>query len=70
MALEDSALFSKIYGGLIGAAVGDALGGPVEGLDYPEIAQLGRDAAALHRAAAETAAGWFDYLVELMVESG
>ena len=40
MALEDSALFSKIYGGLIGAAVGDALGGPVEGLDYPEIERL------------------------------
>ena len=39
-------------------------------LGHPDIAQLGHDAAALHRAAAETAAGWFDYLVELMVESG
>lgn len=38
-------------------------------LAYPEIAQLARDAAALHRTAAETAAGWFDYLVELMVET-
>lgn len=30
-------LFSRIYGGLIGAAIGDAMGGPVEGLDYREI---------------------------------
>ena len=36
-------------------------------LGYRDIAQLGRDAAALHRNAAETAAGWFDHLVELMV---
>ncbi len=38
-------------------------------LGYRDIAQLGRDAASLHRNAAETAAGWFDYLVELMVGS-
>ena len=38
-------------------------------LGYPDIAQLARDAAAVHRAAAETAASWFDYLVELMVSS-
>ncbi len=38
-------------------------------LGYADIAQLGRDAAALHRTAAETAAGWFDYLVELMVDA-
>lgn len=38
-------------------------------LGYPDVAQLGREGAALHRAAAETAAGWFDYLVELMVRA-
>lgn len=38
-----------------------------ERLGYRDIAKLGRDAAALHRNAAETSAGWFDYLVELMV---
>lgn len=38
-------------------------------LGHPDIAQVARDAAAVHRAAAETAAGWFDYLVELMVQS-
>ena len=37
MKLDQTRLFAKIYGGLIGAAVGDALGGPVEGLDYDEI---------------------------------
>lgn len=31
------ALFGKIHGGLLGAAVGDALGGPVEGLSFDEI---------------------------------
>ena len=30
-------LFDKIYGCLIGAAIGDAMGGPVEMLDYDEI---------------------------------
>jgi len=34
---DHSPLFSKIYGGMIGAAVGDAMGGPVEGMDYLEI---------------------------------
>lgn len=38
-------------------------------LGHPEIAQLAREAASLHRTAAEAAAGWFDYLVELMVGS-
>ena len=40
---SDTPLFAKIHGGLLGAAVGDALGGPVEGLDWREIeAQHGR----------------------------
>jgi len=38
-------------------------------LGYRDIAQLSRDATTLHRNAAEAAAGWFDYLVELMVEA-
>ncbi len=32
-------LFDKIYGTLIGSAIGDAMGGPVEGLHYSEIAE-------------------------------
>ena len=35
--LKTSALHAKILGGLLGSAVGDALGGPVEGLHYLEI---------------------------------
>ena len=38
-------------------------------LGHPDIAQLSRDAASAHRQAAETAAEWFDYLVELMVDA-
>ena len=30
-------LFSKIYGGFLGAVIGDAMGGPVEGLHYKTI---------------------------------
>jgi ADP-ribosylglycohydrolase len=37
--IDGTPLFAKIHGGLLGAAVGDALGGPVEGLDYTEIEQ-------------------------------
>jgi ferritin-like metal-binding protein YciE len=37
-------------------------------LGYRDIAQLSRDATTLHRNAAEAAAGWFDYLVELMID--
>ncbi len=32
-------LFDRIYGALIGSAIGDAMGGPVEGLHYSEIAE-------------------------------
>lgn len=32
-------LWHKVYGGLMGMAIGDALGGPVEGLDYQAIRQ-------------------------------
>lgn len=37
MSLVGTQLLAKIRGSLLGAAVGDALGGPVEGLNYPEI---------------------------------
>jgi ADP-ribosylglycohydrolase len=39
MELEVTKLFSKVYGCLLGGAVGDALGGPVEGWDYQRIAR-------------------------------
>jgi ADP-ribosylglycohydrolase len=35
--IEQTKLFSKIYGGMIGAAIGDAMGGPVEGWHYQDI---------------------------------
>ncbi|MBI3963356.1 MAG: ADP-ribosylglycohydrolase family protein [Deinococcus sp.] len=34
---ERSALFAKIYGCLLGGAIGDAMGGPVEGWNYQQI---------------------------------
>ena len=34
-----NALFDRIYGALIGSAIGDAMGGPVEGLHFSEIAE-------------------------------
>jgi ADP-ribosylglycohydrolase/ankyrin repeat protein len=34
-----NALFDRIYGALIGSAIGDAMGGPVEGLHFTEIAE-------------------------------
>ena len=37
--MQATALFDRIYGGLLGMAVGDALGGPVEGLHYLQIHQ-------------------------------
>jgi ADP-ribosylglycohydrolase len=37
--MQETQLFSKIYGAMIGGAIGDALGGPVEGMHYREIAQ-------------------------------
>jgi ADP-ribosylglycohydrolase len=37
--LHTTKLFSKIYGGMIGAVIGDAMGGPVEGLHFEEIAK-------------------------------
>lgn len=41
--VENTQLFSKIFGGMIGAAIGDAMGGPVEGLDYHDMeSQFGR----------------------------
>lgn len=36
--MEDTALFNKIYGSLAGAAIGDAMGGPVEGSAWVKIA--------------------------------
>ena len=36
----DTQLLNKIRGGILGAAVGDALGGPVEGLPFTEIDRL------------------------------
>lgn len=38
-ALGCASLAERIHGGVMGAAVGDALGGPVEGLDHGEIAR-------------------------------
>lgn len=35
--VEGTRLLAKVRGGLLGAAIGDALGGPVEGLHYAEI---------------------------------
>jgi ADP-ribosylglycohydrolase len=37
MNIEQTKLFSKTYGGMMGAAIGDAMGGPVEGLHFEEI---------------------------------
>jgi len=37
---EGTRLLAKISGGLLGAAVGDALGGPVEGLSFADIERL------------------------------
>lgn len=37
--MATSGLLERIYGGLLGMAVGDALGGPVEGLSYQQIRQ-------------------------------
>ncbi len=36
-ALEKSLLFDKIHASLLAGAIGDAMGGPVEGLDYTQI---------------------------------
>lgn len=35
--MSDSLLFKKVYGALIGAAIGDAMGGVVEGFSYQKI---------------------------------
>lgn len=35
--LERSPLFSKVFGALVGGSIGDALGGPVEGMTYRKI---------------------------------
>ncbi len=35
--MENTKLFKKAYGALIGSAIGDAMGGPVEGLTYENI---------------------------------
>ena len=35
--VEHTQLFSKVFGGMVGAAIGDAMGGPVEGLDYRDM---------------------------------
>jgi len=35
--MENTILFKKVYGCLMGGAIGDAMGGPVEGLHYQEI---------------------------------
>jgi len=41
--VENTQLFSKVFGGMIGAAIGDVMGGPVEGLDYKDMeAEFGR----------------------------
>jgi ADP-ribosylglycohydrolase len=37
--MTTNGLLERIYGGLLGMAVGDALGGPVEGLSYEQIQQ-------------------------------
>ena len=37
--MATNGLLERIYGGLLGMAVGDALGGPVEGLHYEQIRQ-------------------------------
>ena len=37
---KSSILFKKVYGCLIGGAIGDALGGPVEGMHYEFIRRL------------------------------
>lgn len=39
MLAEDSTLFKKIYGCLIGGLVGDAMGGPSEGMNYRDVEQ-------------------------------
>ncbi len=35
--MENTLLFKKVYGALIGSAIGDAMGGPVEGFSYEKI---------------------------------
>ncbi|NOY82858.1 MAG: ADP-ribosylglycohydrolase family protein [Kiritimatiellaeota bacterium] len=35
--MKSTTLFKKVYGSLMGGAIGDAMGGPVEGLHYREI---------------------------------
>ncbi|MGB9592527.1 MAG: ADP-ribosylglycohydrolase family protein [Anaerolineae bacterium] len=35
--LEETGLFDKIHGSMLAAAIGDAMGGPVEGLSYQQI---------------------------------
>ena len=35
--MQQTILFSKIWAGMLGGAIGDAMGGPVEGKDYREI---------------------------------
>lgn len=37
MEIKETKLFKKIYGALIGSAIGDAMGGPVEMYYYPDI---------------------------------
>lgn len=37
--IEQTVLFDRVYGSLLASAIGDAMGGPVEGLDYQEIAR-------------------------------
>lgn len=39
MTLENSRLFARVLGGFVGGIIGDAMGGPVEGLHYREIEQ-------------------------------
>jgi len=38
--IEKTMLFKKVYGSLIAAAAGDAMGGPVEGMHYKKIREL------------------------------
>lgn len=35
--MENSVIFKKVYGALIGSAIGDAMGGPVEGFSFSKI---------------------------------
>lgn len=34
---EGTALFDRVYGSLLASAIGDAMGGPVEGRNYREL---------------------------------